>query len=254
MSTNVLSNLSTNKYYLVTTTATADINGTASLAVNRIESCRPQHPCEYADRVNIRIIVITYKRPESLLQLLQSLDDLELDGDSAALEIWIDRDRKTGAVDRQTVTVASEFQWSRGPTRVHVHQSHVGIYGQWIDTWRPPENSDNELALFVEDDLSVSKYAYRWVRAVFHAYSRRPDFVGASLTSHQMITLHGRPKRRLPYAGPPNHSVMMYKCFSSWGFAPKPLHWRRFQVCTSWLRKYLPHKMQFLDNRFRCYT
>jgi len=103
--------------------------------------------------------------------LLESLNMLKLDSQTAAMEIWIDRDRTTNRVDKQTVKLASEFQWSQGPTRVHVHTTHVGLYGQWIHTWRPHDDSDNELALIIEDDNSVSKYAYRWVRAVFRAFS-----------------------------------------------------------------------------------
>ena len=194
---------------------------------NVTSSCERERPCTYSDRVDFRIIVTTYNRPTSLLKLLESIETLELDGHSAALEIWIDRNRKNGRVDKNVVKAASEFQWSRGPTRVHVHPQHVGIYGQWIDTWRPPDDSDDELALILEDDLSISMYAYRWVRAVFRAYSHRVDFAGASLTSHQMTILAARPKGRL--AGPQNHTVVMYKCFGTWGFTPKPMHWRRFR-------------------------
>lgn len=202
------------------------------------ESCQPEQPCLYSDKVDMRIIVTTYNRPTSLLKLLESLDALEMDGHSAALEIWIDRNRKRGTVDERTVKAASEFRWSHGPTRVHVHTRHVGIYGQWIDTWRPRDDSNDELALIVEDDLSVSKYAYRWVRAVFRAYSHREDFAGASLTSHQMTTLSPWPKRHV--AGPRNHTVVMYKCFATWGFAPKPLHWRNFQ---NWYHTHKPSVM-----------
>jgi len=133
----------------------------------------------------------------------------------------------TNKPDVRTVKVASEFQWSRGPTRVHVHPTHVGIYGQWIDTWRPHDDSSDELALLLEDDLSISKYAYRWVRAVYRAYSNRTDFAGASM--YQCKTLSAR-RSLAPLFGPKNDTVFMYKGFSSWGFAPKPRHWRRFQV------------------------
>ena len=202
-----------------------------SATSNVTSSCEREHPCAYSDKVDLRIIVTSYNRPLSLLKLLESLKMMELDGYSAALEIWIDRNRKTGKVHNNTVQAASEFHWSQGPTRVHVHSQHVGIYGQWIDTWRPTDDSDDELALILEDDLSISVYAYRWVRAVFRAYTHRVDFVGASLTSHQMTILSPKPKGRL--VGPRNHTVIMYKCFGTWGFAPKPMHWRRFQVRSS---------------------
>lgn len=198
------------------------------------DSSKDEYPYLYSDRVELRIIVMTCNRPSSLLKLLQSLEVLALDGHTAAVEIWIDRKRKTGEVDERTVNVASEFRWSGGPTRVHVHTAHVGIYGQWIDTWRPRDDYDDELALFLEDDLSVSKYAYRWMRAVFHAYSHRRDFAGVSLVGYQMRTLVAKPKH---LAGPKQHPVVMYRSFSAWGFAPKPYHWRHFQ---NWYHTHKP--------------
>jgi len=81
----------------------------------------------------------------------------------------------------------------------------------------------------LEDDISVAPYAYRWLRAVHRAYRNRSDFVGASLNSDQMSVLSANPKG--PLAAPKNDTVLMYKCLGSWGFSPRPLHWRRFQVC-----------------------
>ena len=189
--------------------------------------------CLYSDSVDLRLIIMTYNRPSSLQKLLKSLEMLELDGRSAALEIWIDRNQNTGAVSKRTIEVASDFKWNRGPSRVHIHTTHVGIYGQWIDTWCPHNDSDNEIAILLEDDLSVSKYAYRWTHAVFRAYSHRTDFAGVSLAGYQFKTLSEKPKRHL--AGPKNHTVIMYKYFSTWGFAPKPFHWRHFQVREAFL-------------------
>jgi len=100
--------------------------------------------------------------------------------------------------------------------------------GQWIDTWRPRDNSDAELGLILEDDISVSPFAYRWLRAVNSAYRNRTDFVGSSLQSDEVRVLSESPKG--PIAAAKNATVLMYKCLGTWGFAPRPLHWRRFQV------------------------
>ena len=105
----------------------------------------------------------------------------------------------------------------------------AGIKGQWIDTWRPRDDSDVELGLILEDDISVSPYAYRWLRAVHSAYRNRSDSVGATLSSDQMSILSASPKG--PLAAPRNDTVLMYKCLGSSGFSPRPLYWRRFQAC-----------------------
>ena len=86
-------------------------------------SCVPGRPCSYTDVVDIRVIVIAFNRPVSLSKLLRTLEAMEVDGDRAALEIWIDRERRGGTVDQQTLEVASAFNWKRGPTRVHVQVS-----------------------------------------------------------------------------------------------------------------------------------
>ena len=82
-------------------------------------TCVTGRPCTYPDVVDFRIIVITFNRAVSLAKLLRSLDTLVLDGQRAALEIWIDRDRKNN-VDQRTLEVASAFKWKGGATRVHV--------------------------------------------------------------------------------------------------------------------------------------
>ena len=197
--------------------------------------CEPERPCQYSDQVHLRIIVLTLNRSSSLLKLLDSLNELELDSQSAALEIFIDRDRKTRRVDELTVNVASEFQWSRGPSRVHVQKTHVGLYGQWINTWRPAGDSNDEIGLILEDDLIVSKYAYRWISAVFRAFGNRTDFAGASLAGYQWPYLSTSPQKG-EMTGPKNHTVVMQKCFGWWGFAPKPMHWRLFQVNHTFLK------------------
>jgi len=195
--------------------------------------CDPEVPCHYRDKVDLRIIAIAFNRPKSLLILLRTLDYLELDSQSSSLEIWIDRDCVTGNVSRETVNVATNFVWSRGPTHVHVRARPAGLYNQWINTWRPPDESDDELGLFVEDDLSISKYSYRWLRAVFRAFGNRTDFVGASLVGYQLQYLSTKRQTR-ELIGPKNHTVFMYKCFGWWGFSPKPKHWIRFQVKIFW--------------------
>jgi len=82
-------------------------------------SCVTGKPCTYKDVVDFRVIAITFNRANSLSKLLRSVDTLVLDGDSAALEIWIDRHWKNG-IDQGTIEVASRFGWKSGPTRVHV--------------------------------------------------------------------------------------------------------------------------------------
>jgi len=169
-----------------------------------------------------------YSHLLTYLLTYSSINDLELDGDSVAVEIWIDRDRKTNTVDEQTVSTARSFQWRHGTVGVHVRRRHAGIYGQWIDTWRPRNASTSEMALILEDDLSLSPYAYRWLRAARQFYGdRRDDISGLTLQSEGLIVAaNGRSLVR-PAAA--NGAAFMYALMGSWGFAPTPSVWTAFQ-------------------------
>src|SRR6218665_543982 len=186
-------------------------------------------PYNYKDEVDFRIIVMTFRRPQSLLVLLESMEEIELDGDSASLEIWIDRD-KQGYADNKTIEVAASFHWKKGTTRVYVHSTHVGIYGQWIQTWRPISPSSKEVVLILEDDMSVSKYSYRWLKKVHRFYETSTMFGGATVQSDILTSRDGSSTQ---LKGPRNHTVFMYKCPGTWGLSPKPSVWMGFQ---NWYR------------------
>ena len=155
-----------------------------------------------------------------------SVNDLELDGDSTALEIWIDRDADN-SVDEPTLLAAGSFRWRHGPTRVHVHRRHVGIYGQWMATWRPRNPSTAETALLLEDDLSLSPFAYRWLRAARRFYADRRDLAGFTLQSEGLIRATGGD----PFQAPPavDGAAFLYALVGSWGFAPRADVWIGFQ-------------------------
>ena len=54
------------------------------------------------------------------------------------------------------------WEWPYGTKTIHVRVNNGGLIGQWLESWWP--NSDTEAALVLEDDLSVSKYYYRWCK------------------------------------------------------------------------------------------
>ena len=129
-----------------------------------------------AKSVDFRILVLTMNRAESLHTCLSHVNKLIVDDDgSITLDIWIDR-AKNNSFDETTRRVATDFRWTVGPSSVHVQPRHAGVYGQWLDTWQPGRHGDNaEVALFVEDDVDVSPYAYRWLKKVRKFYAHRND-------------------------------------------------------------------------------
>jgi len=190
--------------------------------------CHPGVPCEYPDEVDVRIIILTFERWESLLKLLNSVNDLYMDGDIGSLEIWVDRRKNANTVSEKVIACAESFSWKHGSVRVHVQEKHVGILGQWIDTWRPRNSSyssNGELVLILEDDMSLSPYAYRWLRAAHRFYDNNADIAGITLQSEGLIIATSS-----AVFTPMTDAVSFYYSLpGSWGFAPHPVAWRKFQ-------------------------
>lgn len=108
----------------------------------------------------LRILVLTYKRADSLSRCLASLNDAEYDGKKVKVEIHLDRG-KNETVDNKTLEVANSFVFKHGRVTVRVKTHHVGVIGQWLWSWRVPEDNTSEIAVFVEDDITLSPYFAR---------------------------------------------------------------------------------------------
>ncbi|ESN99024.1 hypothetical protein HELRODRAFT_162503 [Helobdella robusta] len=195
-------------------------NQTQSSSLYVLPSSSYEDPFEYDDEPDFRVIVLTYKRFESLKLLLSTLQDLEMDGDSLHVDIWIDRDEKKNTVDNKTLQVSKSFASSNNYTSVHVQEKHAGLYKQWLLTYKPKR--DDEIVLFVEDDQELSKYGYRWLKAVHAKYSFYEDYLGCTL--RLLSPVH---PMKIKLAG--NESVFMHRVFSTHAFSPKPAKWRQFQ-------------------------
>lgn len=89
--------------------------------------------------------------------------------------------------------------------QVHNHTKHVGIYGQWIGTWNPAPDS-NEIAVILEDDLTVSRHFYQWLINVHRKYDDRTDLAGYALQGRSMK--HGGAAGNL--RGPDKDVCFMY--------------------------------------------
>ena len=115
--------------------------------------------------VDLRLIVIVYNRPQSLQKCLDSMNTIDFLGDRVALDIWIDRSAKTGEIHGDTFTVAKHFHFLHGEATVHNQSKHVGITGQWMDSWNISSTS-KERAIIFEDDLTAGPYVWKWFKVI----------------------------------------------------------------------------------------
>ncbi|CAH1800889.1 unnamed protein product [Owenia fusiformis] len=172
--------------------------------------------------LDLRIIVITYNRPVSLLRCLKSLNDVDYIGHRVKLDIFIDRSSKSKAVSQITYSIAKAFSFLHGKKTVNVHKKHVGLYGQWLETWRPTEDN-KEIAVILEDDITVSPFFYEWLRAAHAQYDARTDVSGYALANvNQLAAAPGG------IVVPLNYTAYIYPILGSWGFSPHRDRWREF--------------------------
>ncbi|KAK2140665.1 hypothetical protein LSH36_1282g00001 [Paralvinella palmiformis] len=204
--------------------------------------CTTGEPCQYPDEFDFRIIVLTFNRPESLRKCLTHIAKLYTLGDKVSIDIWIDRS-KDGKVDESTLNISREFQlnWTQGQVCVHIQQRNAYIIGQWIDTWRPRENS-HEIALILEDDIDISPLTYKWLKLMNSKFRDVSDVAGYTLQMENVNYV--KPNLRAVSNIPKTDNVFLYRLFGTWGYSPKPNEWRDFQDWFHEIRK---------DNNFKPY-
>ncbi len=182
---------------------------------------------QYENEVDFRIIVLAYNRPKSLKKCLNHLQNIQLDGATTHLDIWVDRNAQ-GEVDQQTLEVAQGCHWKPGMSQVHIQETHAGVEGQWIDTWCPQQQT-KEIALILEDDTDVSPFAYRWLKAARNHFYWRKNIAGYSLQDyHTQIGYKDGPDQFL--LSPKDSPVYLWRRHGNWGFAPHPEQWHKFQT------------------------
>ena len=82
----------------------------------------------------------------------------EYGGARIDINIMVDKP-VNGSHHADVVSVAQAAKWPHGTKRVVLHTSNKGLVGQWIDSWKPDAGT-TEMAVFLEDDLEVSKCAH----------------------------------------------------------------------------------------------
>lgn len=176
-------------------------------------------------RRNFKVVVLTYSRANSLKRCLHSVQKAHYNGDIVDIFIFIDRSIN-GTVDPDVISTGMDSPWSHGSKSVNVWDDHVGLYGQWIDSYLP--ESEDDRAIILEDDIEVSPYYYYWLKGAHEMYSRRNDIFGYTLTKGRLRAdqrVHGNTKISVDV----DETAYLYLLVGSWGYAPEPKSWKKFR-------------------------
>jgi len=182
--------------------------------------------------IALRLVVITGgTRVDSLYRLLESLCNLKSDGDRLDLDVWIDvtedvppeselREKRLMAAD--IVTLGTNGTYGHGVVRAHIWDTHMGLRGQWLEAWHASipgglTETTKEIGLILEDDLQLSPFAWRWMKAAYAAYGQDPRVAGftvqrASLCLARCPNINGGPDD----AG----GGFLYGVLGTWGYSP----------------------------------
>jgi len=111
-----------------------------------------------------------------------------------------------------------------------------------LQTW-DPHGKDGEIVLFLEDDLTVSKHFYRYLKLVHSKYGNTSEISGFTLQGSTV--LHDTSVNGILDVDI-KHKVFLYPTLGTSGFSPVNRHWELFQGTLLTLTNvdigtYLPH-------------
>ena len=103
--------------------------------------------------------------------------------------------------------------------------------GQWLDAWHASlpgglREDTQEIGVILEDDLELSPFAWRWLKAAHAVYAANPRVAGFSLMRVELCAA------RCPNldGGPDNAGgAFFYPVVGTWGYAPTAKSFARFR-------------------------
>lgn len=211
-----------------------DVVGPSSLTT-------PPAECTTASWPHLRAVVMTGgTRIASLNRLLRSLVEADSMGDRIDVDVWIDvpdHDRSSQA-HRDRLALAHDIRalrsngtYTHGHVRTFVWSQPAGLRKQWLETWDRSSPCGlgawtPEIGLILEDDLELSPFFWRWLKAAHAAYGKDPRVAGFTLQRASLCA-----KKCDDLGGGPYHSpaAFYYPLVGSWGYSPTVRHWIRFR-------------------------
>lgn len=179
---------------------------------------------------DMRIIILTMDRKESLARLYRSLAAADYANRRVDLDIWIDRRSASDSQELMNtmVELSRTFEWKFGVRTIHTRTRNAGLYEQWIYSWNPDAKSA-EMALILEDDLEVSPQFFTWLRRAQIAYADDPHVAAFTLQRGELRPRQVRGMATGKLAVNASIPVYKYRLLGTWGFAPERRAWLDFR-------------------------
>ncbi len=122
------------------------------------------------------IIIPAFRRPYSLLRLLQSLEAAKYPDKDVHLIISLD-----GGADVEVVNIAKSFRFSHGDVEVIVRERNIGLREHIL--WCGDQSNKYGSVIILEDDLIVDPYFYHYAVSSLSFYEHDEIIAGLALYS-----------------------------------------------------------------------
>lgn len=221
-----------------------DASRSAYHALNGAPDVQPSMAGHTAKQYRVTIKVFAFNRTTSLLRLLNSLRSAYYDGDEVDLEIFVDHMPASSPlaedgkdVTAMLLTMADAFKWPHGGKRIIFHAHNHHIRDQWLSAWYPSSETATrrEFAVFLEDDVEVSNFYYRFLTTVIREYYMTEDPLDHKVARRMMSVSLQRPwlnAAKFPeraFAPLDTDAPVLYQLPSTWGVLFSASQWRAFR-------------------------
>ncbi|KAI7869449.1 hypothetical protein BDF14DRAFT_1741728 [Spinellus fusiger] len=122
-----------------------------------------QHALWVADLSIHALQLITDRRPDSLLRLLESANTAYFLGDSVDLVLHTEQ-----TADQATLRLVDHYQWRQGSKILRHRIQKGGLMADVVESWYP--NNNHNYAVLLEDDVEVSPLFYCWAKYTLLKY------------------------------------------------------------------------------------
>lgn len=134
--------------------------------------------CENVKKADICVIAVGYNRPDAMARLLNSISQADFENDTVDLLVSIDK----GARQDEVRAVAEAFEWKNGEKTVRAFSERQGLRQHIISCG--DFAFEYKAVVILEDDITVSKGFYSYVKQSVEFYGDNSKIGGISLYKH----------------------------------------------------------------------
>jgi hypothetical protein len=194
--------------------------------------------------VALRFVVISGgTRIDSLYRLVRSICRVLSEDDRLDLDVWIDvpeganpvaAAERLRPITEDIVQLGKNGTYPHGKVMARTWHQHMGLRGQWLEAWHMSIpggllEDTKEVGLILEDDLELSPFSWRWLKAAVAAYGNDERVAGFTLQRAELCVAKCP---NIQAGGPAAEGVggaFFYPLVGTWGYAPTARSFSRFR-------------------------